>query len=127
MGYSSSDSESDRDSRRQKKSRHLRFVLGNTPVMEHCLFYQRPSETVNLQDAGSVLFSVTLITKSEIPSTKSVPYCKVPVKDLSCLVLMNNWQTSSWSITPMGGGGALWRATGTSCAIKAGDAGYPPH
>jgi len=46
---------------------------------------------------------------------------------LSCLVLMNNWQTSSWSITPMGGGGALWRATGTSCAIKAGDAGYPPH
>jgi len=28
-----------------------------------------------------------------------------------CLVLMNNWQTSSWSITPMGGGGALRHAT----------------
>ena len=28
-----------------------------------------------------------------------------------CLVLMNDWQTSSWSITPMGGGGALRHAT----------------
>jgi len=36
---------------------------------------------------------------------------------MPCIVLMNNWQTSSWSITPMGGGGALRhmrRATGAS-------------
>jgi len=37
---------------------------------------------------------------------------------LSCLVLTNDWQTSSWSrpITPMGGGGALRHATGASLA-----------
>ena len=30
---------------------------------------------------------------------------------LLLLVLLNNWHTSSWSITPMGGGGALRHAT----------------
>jgi len=28
----------------------------------------------------------------------------------SCLVLTSDWQSSSWSITPMAGGGALWHA-----------------
>ena len=38
---------------------------------------------------------------------------RVRLSFLSCLVL-SNWQTSSWSITPMAGGGALRHATGTS-------------
>jgi len=32
-------------------------------------------------------------------------------KAFDTLVLLNNWHTSSWSITPMGGGGTLRHAT----------------
>ena len=53
-----------------------------------------------------------IVTTSHRETTVNVHYCKKNFRwSLSCLVLLNNWHTSSWSITPMGGGGALRHAT----------------
>jgi len=63
-------------------------------IVESCISQSDSPDTLVFtarpENGGSSIFRrstesvepVTLITKSEIPSTKSGPYCKVPVKDL---------------------------------------------
>ena len=74
---------------------------GISQIQKVCKVSSRIVNWTKQSKAHALFIRIGLIMKGTLKCSNN----------LSCFVLTNTWQTSSWSITPMGGGGALRLAT----------------